>query len=405
MLRGCVYVAFCVVPVSLFACNGASSDKDTSRQPDRAVVEDGVVDGDVHTTLDICTPDCEGKNCGDDGCGHNCGGCIPGTLCVEGLCPSCTPECTGLQCGVDGCGGYCGNGDPATNGCTKSQSCTNGICQGGPGDCTGKECGSDGADGSCGICPCDDCSPTTIECSAEGICLEGPYLGCKGIFDCFDWCEADDDACRQDCVNSSNIEGQIRYNNLIVCLDDAGYFACETEDDYCLDESLDECLDHYYECFHGDMVCVDLFLCIVDCSNGEAGVYCVDHCLANGTTYALKKWAAFLDCLEGTVYFGCDEGDEACMDAASAVCSEEFMECAHGDMSCSEVSECLETCAPADQMCSTYCTLHGTLEAQADWDSVVDCLVEQCGEEIAADCSSAALVGACSDLYDACIGS
>jgi hypothetical protein len=67
--------------------------------------------------------------------------------------------------------------------------------------------------------------------------------------------------------------------------------------------------------------------------------------------------------------------------------------------------DCLETCAPTDQMCGTSCLLHGTVEAQSDWESMVDCIVEQCGEEIDADCENSALEGACSGVYNACIGS
>ena len=33
-----------------------------------------------------CTPDCNQKTCGDDGCGGICGTCIPGQSCVDGMC-------------------------------------------------------------------------------------------------------------------------------------------------------------------------------------------------------------------------------------------------------------------------------------------------------------------------------
>lgn len=33
--------------------------------------------------LDLCAPDCEGKACGDDGCGGSCGSCGPALSCVE----------------------------------------------------------------------------------------------------------------------------------------------------------------------------------------------------------------------------------------------------------------------------------------------------------------------------------
>ncbi len=73
----------------------------------------------------VCVPDCEGKQCGDDGCSGVCGICTTeGQECIDGTCktpeepPDCVPSCDGKQCGSDGCGGNCGQ-------------CTTGLCQGG----------------------------------------------------------------------------------------------------------------------------------------------------------------------------------------------------------------------------------------------------------------------------------
>ena len=143
-----------------------------------------------------CTPDCEGKNCGDDHCGGSCGKCGPGQVCTEhGKC--CTPHCEGKECGPDGCGGSCGQCDYPVEycmwgkcvndyGCTPhdypgcpSCSCEECVCSKDPEccklywdigcanlcekecggckacvpDCTGKECGDDGCHGECGYCP------------------------------------------------------------------------------------------------------------------------------------------------------------------------------------------------------------------------------------------------------------
>ena len=61
-----------------------------------------------------CAPpcSCEGKQCGDDGCGGECGTCDPGYSCnTKGVCiddsPVCEPACEGKDCGDDGCGGVC----------------------------------------------------------------------------------------------------------------------------------------------------------------------------------------------------------------------------------------------------------------------------------------------------------
>jgi thiol-disulfide isomerase/thioredoxin len=70
---------------------------------------------------ETCTPACEGKNCGDDGCGGNCGECLEGSICIEGLC--CTPDCTNKECGDDGCGGKCGED------CSEGLECRHGKCR------------------------------------------------------------------------------------------------------------------------------------------------------------------------------------------------------------------------------------------------------------------------------------
>lgn len=99
-----------------------------------------------------CTPSCEGRECGGDGCGGTCGAetcatpppptCADATTlrtpeasgtcsaagtcsyastdttcpygCQGGRCVSCTPSCEGRECGDDGCGGTCGSGTCTT---------------------------------------------------------------------------------------------------------------------------------------------------------------------------------------------------------------------------------------------------------------------------------------------------
>lgn len=75
----------------------------------------------------LCTPDCTGKECGDDGCGGTCGTCNTGESCIDGTCiPDCTDTCISL--------GYeCGNQticDTLTNCgvCVTGESCIDGAC-------------------------------------------------------------------------------------------------------------------------------------------------------------------------------------------------------------------------------------------------------------------------------------
>jgi len=58
-----------------------------------------------------CTPACDGRTCGGDGCGGSCGACPSGESCsAGGTCEpgACVPQCSGKTCGADGCGGSCG---------------------------------------------------------------------------------------------------------------------------------------------------------------------------------------------------------------------------------------------------------------------------------------------------------
>lgn len=56
-----------------------------------------------------CVPDCQGKECGDDGCGGFCGQCPAPKRCQANQVCECRPQCTGQACGDDGCGGSCGS--------------------------------------------------------------------------------------------------------------------------------------------------------------------------------------------------------------------------------------------------------------------------------------------------------
>lgn len=72
-----------------------------------------------------CTPDCDGRLCGDDTCGGSCGDCPAGQACdAAGQCFDCTPECDGRLCGDDACGGSCGT-------CPAGETCdATGQCEG-----------------------------------------------------------------------------------------------------------------------------------------------------------------------------------------------------------------------------------------------------------------------------------
>ncbi len=119
-----------------------------------------------------CVPACDGKSCGDDGCGGTCGDCGCGEVCEDdGVCLF--TACDGVECGDDGCGGTCGD-------CGCGETCDAGSCLFEA--CDGKDCGDDGCGGTCGSCGCG-------ETCDGGLCLFG---ACDGV-------ECGDDGCGGSC--------------------------------------------------------------------------------------------------------------------------------------------------------------------------------------------------------------
>ncbi len=74
----------------------------------------------------LCSPACDGRVCGSDGCDGVCGVCDPAEECLEveggGSVCSCQPQCEGKDCGPDGCGGVCGTCGAGCS-CDEHQSC------------------------------------------------------------------------------------------------------------------------------------------------------------------------------------------------------------------------------------------------------------------------------------------
>jgi len=128
-------------------------------------------------TWGACLPNCNGKSCGDDGCGGSCGTCGGEATCDAGQCiANCTADCAGKECGDDGCGGTCGS-------CGAGESCSAGTCMGNcTADCTGKQCGDDGCGGSCGSCDAGE------NCDA-GQCVTGPAVCGDGNLASGEFCD------------------------------------------------------------------------------------------------------------------------------------------------------------------------------------------------------------------------
>ena len=158
----------------LFGC-GSSGDPEPAASDVQSTVDEGGLEeveaaelpggGDPQPEPDCA---CEGRVCGDDGCGGSCGACGEGQECSDaGICVAvCTPFCENKECGDDGCGGSCGE-------CDDDLVCAGGLCRPGcqPYCPALVPCGDDGCGGSCGECDGQQ-SCVGGECVEAGTCKE-----------------------------------------------------------------------------------------------------------------------------------------------------------------------------------------------------------------------------------------
>lgn len=248
-----------------------------------AVIDEEIVFPDWWELEEVCTPDCQGRECGKDGCGGSCGECQQGCDCITGFCVCCEPACDGKECGDDGCGGSCGQ----CEGCD----CVTGFCVCCQPFCfDGQQCGGDGCGGSCGKCgPSDTCMdgycyvttdgcevsdmPTCGGCPCEAcVCEMDPYC-CETEWDslcveeCTDYCGG--------CGGGNPGEFGSPCNDYTDCL--SGY-CVETPEGgrLCTMECIEECPPGW-ECQSIDTGSPDpLFLCIPSCQPNCAGKECGD---------------------------------------------------------------------------------------------------------------------------------
>ena len=319
---------------------------------------------------------CDDKECGDDGCGGNCGACDQGMVCMSGVCTifSCIANCEGRECGPDGCGDVCGNcaGElvcsPPDYGCIqKPANCSP--------DCLDKQCGPNGCGGSCGSCAGGTfCDPDTQTCKAPCVpdCT-GKVCGNDGCGgDCGD-CDGDlhcDDAGQ--CVLCDPV------NNLYC---DPGFFCtyvAEAKEPSCAEEGtqlygnpcggVDTC---------SEGVCVELSssdvgplcykVCIVHSDCGE-GQQCMD--LENSPYKVCSVGAQPYQTCSLTEQ-DCEFEDEACYyisGANEAVCLEagtkgEGETCQGQPNECAEGFACLST-SGLGWICRKFCSTDKGLQTE-----------------------------------------
>lgn len=175
--------------------------KDDTVKPDTADDRDDgqtdVDDTDVTTDDGVCVPDCDGKECGDNGCNGTCGNCGAGEACEDGIC-QCIPEfardcCGDAICWFDGCG----NQGEMIKECEKG--CKNGACSDCKPNCVNKKCGDDGCGGSCGTCTapyCEDDGWVGPGRCVDGTCYDGVKQHCQDGLECTETSCDDAEGCK-----------------------------------------------------------------------------------------------------------------------------------------------------------------------------------------------------------------
>lgn len=179
-----------------------------------------------------CTPDCSGKECGNDGCGGICGACGPGLACsTDGMCVS----------------SLCGNGrlDPG-------EACDYALAEGSTGSCDtmceddGSACTQESFFGNPQDCDAECRSVTIIDClDDDGCCPSGCTSG-------------NDSDCSMNCGDGTVQDNETCDGNCPVAADCDDANACTTDfigdPDTCSAECVEIEID---ECINGDGCCPD----------------------------------------------------------------------------------------------------------------------------------------------------
>ena len=367
---------------------------------------------------------CQGRECGDNGCGGWCGQCPDGEKCWKGWCiaQDCVPDCSGKECGSDGCGGSCGGCDDGlfctTDSCVAakcSQVLDAGFCvvnmgQGQPMSACAPE-GAENPDGPCQVCapalnqeswsPVADATP----CGNEMVCASGSCVPLVCTSDCVGKA-CGDDGCGGNCGDCMLPEECV--GGQCVCQPDCAGKECGD----------DGCGGECGQCGAGEQ-----------CDNGSCELSCVNECPSDGFSECLNADVlqvcgyAPSQCLEWTEQScanGCASG--ACLgctpDCAGKSCGDDGCggscgdcavgwECANGfcqfvSLTCEQYKECLDLCDPGDEDCTNTCKGLSSPAAMQQLDDYRACIKSFCGEVPLPGCESMTQTTFCKSEWDAC---
>jgi len=340
-----IRLALCVFVALVFACSNNGGPSIQTDVPDTRV-GDQVGDG----RGEVCTPACDGKECGPDGCDGECGTCAALTeqCSAEGLCElfpcKSSKECPGNLVCADQLGQCVG--------CVGDEDCPEGLTCGGDFACHEEH-------------PCDsdkDCKQFDLVCDKDA----GQCVQCLKAEHC-----ADGEYCKDGyCIETACPAGEAKCeaSDVLLCAADGSGWAVSLT---CLDGQYcdtGECKD--YLCAPSEVFCVgDVYKV---CSDDGKSIHYEEDCAANDE-----------HCFNGqclpTV---CEPGAKFCADpATAATCLGDGMDfsklpCASGQYCDGTKGECVaQVCSPGKTECTG--TVAKTCNAIGSaYSSQVDCKVQ-----------------------------
>ena len=175
-----------------------------------------------------CQPQCQGKECGSDGCGGVCGECDEGCVCAAGACQGCGEQLTCQQiylcvygCALledyEVCPTLCLEGGSA-EALTAWNLWVNCLEEEGYVDCVSDHCPGGAGSPGCDQEGLDECTGTSWE-TCEPALLECAYgdQSCGEVAACVGACKPDDWVCRLLCLAQGTVAAQQAYTALEEC--------------------------------------------------------------------------------------------------------------------------------------------------------------------------------------------
>lgn len=134
--------------------------------------------------------------------------------------------------------------------------------------------------------------------------------------------------------------------------------------------------------------CKEFYMdCLPACPAGAGGQpdqACVTQCQNNLSTSGQQELGNFQGCMQQNGCFNA-ASEDAMMACLEDNCLDTYLGCFHGELSCSAMLECMNSCAPTNQECLGNCMAEGTANAQMTYQAIGDCIVGACcgGEQAA----------------------